>query len=42
LKRLEIYMRFPEVALFEIRKNRASLHAVSYQNAVRRLEARPQ
>ena len=38
LKRLEIYMRFPEVALYELKKNGARLHDSRYQEAFRRLE----
>lgn len=39
LKRLEIYINFPEVALFELKKNRAGLHLAGYQKTRNRLEA---
>lgn len=37
LKRLEIYLRFPEVALYEIHKNRARIHSSKFQDLVRKL-----
>jgi DNA-binding transcriptional regulator YiaG len=38
LKRLEIYIKFPAVALYEVRKNRAALHTAGYQVVITRLE----
>lgn len=40
LKRFEIYRHFPDVALYEIQKNRPKLHAERYQVAVTRLKAK--
>jgi len=38
LKRVEIYSRFPEVALFEMKRNRVKIHSGTYKKVVSILE----
>ena len=40
LKRLEIYVRFPVAALYELKRNRASLHSEVYQRVTAEIEAK--
>ena len=40
LKRLQIYIKFPDVALWELKKNRAQIHDNKYQQALKRLESK--
>lgn len=38
MKRLQIYLDFPEVALWEVKRNRAKIHDDKFQDMLRRLE----